>query len=181
MKDEDIVELYRQRDERAIRESEQKYGAYCRAVAVNVLGSEQDAEECVNDTWLRAWQSIPPARPASLSAFLARLTRNRAIDRLRTETRQRRDRSLTVALDELEDCIPCPDDTDAGLLTDLIAEFLRGQSALDRKLFVGRYWHAYPLADLGRAYGLTVNAVNLRLRRTRERLRAYLRERGYSV
>ncbi|MCQ2430670.1 MAG: sigma-70 family RNA polymerase sigma factor [Clostridia bacterium] len=181
MSDEEIIALFWARDERAVQESERRFGAYCRTVAMNVLHNSEDAEECVNDTWLKAWRSIPPQRPGSLSAFLGRLTRNTAIDRLRTDTRLRRSRDLTVALDELGDSIPCPDDTDAGLLTDLVTGFLRAQSELDRKLFVGRYWYAHSLDELGRAYGLTVNAVNLRLRRTRERLRAYLTERGYTV
>ena len=106
MRDSEITELYWRRDEAAITQSKLKYGAYCRAIAVNILGSPEDADECVSDTWLSAWNSIPPARPARLSAFLGRITRNRAIDQYRRDRAVKRaGGELPLCLDELGECI----------------------------------------------------------------------------
>ncbi len=176
-----IVELYWQRDERALRETADRYGALCLGVAMNILRDRADSEECVNDTYLKAWNAIPPARPSLLSAFLTRITRNLALDRYRARHRDKRDRHMTVMLSELADCIPAPEEGDAEELLTHIKAFLRGQEGLDRNLFVGRYFHAYEVKKLAAGYGMTPNAVSLRLRKVREKLRAYLNERGYSV
>lgn len=179
--DAEIVELYWQRNEQAIRRTAECYGAMCLQVAQNILGNLHDAEECVNDTYLKAWNAIPPARPTVLSAFLARITRNLALDRYRAKRRHKRSGEFTVMLSELGDCIPSPEETDATELLDHIKSFLYSQEAMDRNLFVGRYFHAYEVGRLARGYGMTPNAVSLRLHKTREKLRAYLNERGYSV
>ena len=176
-----IIDLYRQRSEQAVYLTHQRYGGLCTRVAQNILGNPADAEECVNDAYLKVWQSIPPARPTSLQAFLLRITRNLALDRLRTRRRQKRDEGFTVMLSELGDCIPAPEETNAEELLDHIKAFLAEADETDRKLFVGRYFHAYGVQRMAEAYGLTPNAVSLRLHKTRERLRAYLQERGYSV
>ena len=176
-----IIDLYWQRDEQAIRETAERYGALCLGVAMHILRDRADSEECVNDTYLRTWNAIPPARPRLLSAFLTRITRNLALDRYRARHRDKRNHHMTVMLSELADCIPAPEEGDAEELLAQIKAFLRGQDELDRNLFVGRYFHAYEVKHLAAGHGLTPNAVSLRLRKTREKLRAYLNERGYSV
>lgn len=181
MKDADIVALYFARDEEAIRESQQAYGGYCTTVAMNILSSPADAEECVNDTWLRAWQSIPPAKPLDLKAFLGRITRNLSLDRFRTLKRHKRNRDLEVAMEELSEAIPLPDDTENSLLRQLLNEFLAVTEPLNRRLFVGRYWYGHSVIALARHYGLTVNAVSHRLSRTRAALKEFLKKEGYNV
>ena len=179
--DTEIVDLYWLRDELAIQRTAEHYGALCLRVAMNILGNAADAEECVNDTYLKAWKSIPPARPAVLSAFLTKITRNLALDRYRSSRRQKRNGEFTVMLSELGDCIPAPEETNATALLGDIKAFLYGLDELDRNLFVGRYFHAYEVGKLANGYGMTRNAVSLRLYKTREKLRAYLHERGYHV
>ena len=181
MKDTDIVDLYFARDEEAIRISQKTYGNYCTTIAMNILSSQADAEECVNDTWLKAWQSIPPACPYDLKAFLGRITRNLSLDRFRTLKRHKRNRDLEVAMEELSETIPLPDDTKDSLLKHLFSEFLAQTDSLNRRLFVGRYWHGYTVGKLARHYGLTENAVSHRLARTRAALKEFLEKEGYRV
>ena len=186
MDDQRIIELFFARDEQAIRAVSDKYGDYCAHVAMRILGDFCDAEECVNTAYLTLWNTIPPARPTVLRTFLGRLVRNESINRHRANRRRRRDRggevSLDAILEEAGDCFPANDDTDAlKELPALLDAFLRGQDSLDRKLFVGRYYHAYKVADMAAHYGITAQAASMRLYRTRERLRAYLKERGIEV
>jgi RNA polymerase sigma-70 factor (ECF subfamily) len=180
MDDFSIIELYWKRNEDAIAETAKAHGRFCFGVSMNIVVNKADAEECVNDTYLRTWNSIPPQRPTSLRAFLGRIVRNLSIDRYRENHAACRNADLTVALDELASCLPAPDDIE-GELIPLLEEFLYGEEQLDRRLFMGRYWHAYPVKELARHYGLTPNAVSLRLSRVRDRLRAYLEERGYRL
>jgi RNA polymerase sigma-70 factor (ECF subfamily) len=180
MQDQQIIDLYFARNEQAIAETDKKYGADCMRVSYNILNSRQDAEECVNDTYLHTWRSIPPHRPDSLRAFLCRIVRNLSLNRLREMRAAKRSRELTVSLEELEDCIAV-DLHHADQLANLLSDFMEAQDELDRKLFMGRYWHAVPVKTLAEEYGMTPNAVTLRLKRTRERLRAFLEEGGYSV
>lgn len=179
--DREIIDLYWKRDELAIKRTDECYGGLCTRVALNILGNTADAEECVNDTYLKAWNSIPPERPRALAAFLTRITRNVALDRFRTKRRQKRGGEFTVMLSELGDCIPAPEETDATELLTHIKAFLGGLDETDRHIFVGRYFHAYEVQRMAEAYGMTPNAVSLRLHKTREKLRIYLNERGYSV
>jgi RNA polymerase sigma-70 factor (ECF subfamily) len=181
MKDTDIITLYNRRDERAIYETHQKYGDYCMSISVGILQNRQDAEECVNDTYLHTWKSIPPKQPSVLRTYLGKLTRNLSIDRLRTRRRARRDSEMTVSFEELEDVLAATEDTNEGELTDLLNSFLEALPDTERRLFVGRYWYAYPVNRMAEAYGMTPNAVSKQLARTRERLKSYLEERGYSV
>ncbi len=180
MEDQDIIELYFARDEEAIRETAEKYGRYCEGIAQAILGDRSDAEECVNDTYLRTWNSIPPRRPASLKAFLGKITRNLSIDRYRRRHTARGGGHMDIMLSELSSCLPAPEEGRSPL-SDLLDEFLAELEPLDRRLFMGRYWHAYPVNRLAEGYGMTPNAVSLRLHRVRERLRAYLTERGYPL
>ncbi len=180
MDDQTILDLYFARDERAIRETDRRYGALCHTVALNILRDRGDAEECVNDTYIKAWGSIPPARPASLSAFLCRITRNLALDRIRSKSRQKRNAAITVSLEELSECIPMRDE-DAGQLPTLLNQFLGRLDDLERQIFVGRYFHTCSVKALARLHGLTPKAVTMRLARTRDKLRIFLEERGYHV
>ena len=180
LSDEKIVHMYFMRDERAIRETDQKYGRLCMQISMNIVKSHPDAEECVSDTYLKTWNSIPPARPNSLGAFVCRIARNLSLNRLRNLRAAKRNRELTASLEELEACISLPDDV-AGRLPELLNGFLAGLDKEDRALFMGRYWYACSVGDLAKRTGMTANAVSLRLYKTREKLRAYLEERGYDV
>lgn len=177
-----IIDLYFARDERAISETDARYGRLCLQVSLGILGegSRPDAEECVNDAYLRTWNSIPPTRPHSLRAFLCRIVRNLSINRLRDLTNPRRARDLTVSLAELEACIPAPAEDDRELARH-ISDFLKKLDTLDCRLFMGRYWYGQPVKALASEWKLSANAVSLRLLKTRERLRTYLTERGYMI
>jgi RNA polymerase sigma-70 factor (ECF subfamily) len=180
MNDQDIIALYFDRNEQAIQETSHKYGAACMQVSMNILNSHPDAEECLNDTYLKTWNTIPPTNPHSLGAFVLRIIRNLSLNRLRDLRRLRRNRELTLSFEELEDCIPSPEETN-GELAELLSDFVERQGGTDRILFMGRYWFACPVQDLARRMNMTPNAVRQRLHKTRERLRAYLEERGYRV
>ena len=131
MNDQDIVELYFARDEQAIAETDKKYGKLCMQVSVNILENKSDAEECVSDTYLKTWNSIPPTRPSSLCAFVCKIARNLSLNRLRDARREKRNRELTVSFEELEECIPMPDES-VSELPYLLTAFLDGvKSASD--------------------------------------------------
>ena len=179
MEDETILDLYFAREERAIAETGKKYGGYCRSIAFNILRSHEDTEECVSDTWLRAWQTIPPQNPASLKAYLGRLCRCFAIDRYRHLRRRKRSRDMECVLTELDGI--CPNEPVTDGLKETLTAFLRGLEPLERDLFVGRYWYAYTPERLAQEQGLSRGAVNTRLMRTRNKLKDYLRKEGYTV
>ena len=180
MNDQDIIGLYFARNEQAIRETDKQYGKVCMQVSMNILDSRPDAEECVNDTYLKTWNAIPPTRPNSLCAFVCRIVRNLSLNRLRDLRRDKRNRELTVSLEELEACIPAAME-DAGELSTLLNSFLEELDETNRVLFMGRYWYSYAIDDLAKSMRLTKKAVYMRLHNTREHLRAYLAERGYRV
>lgn len=180
MNDQDIVALYFDRNEQAITETDKKYGKLCMQVSMNVLESKPDAEECVSDTYLKTWNSIPPTCPNSLCAFVCRIVRNLSLNRLRYLRQEKRNRDLTLSFEELEDCIPMPDEP-KNELPHLLTAFLDSQPEADRVLFVGRYWFHCSVKELGLRMDMTPNAVYLRLQKTRDKLRVYLTERGYQV
>jgi RNA polymerase sigma-70 factor (ECF subfamily) len=180
MNDQDIIALYFDRNEQAIAETDKSYGKACMQVSMNILDSRPDAEECVSDTYLKTWNAIPPTRPNSLCAFVCRIARNLSLSRLRDLRRQKRNQELTLSLDELEACIPAAVE-DARELSTLLNAFLEGLDETNRVLFMGRYWYSYAIDDLAAQMGLTDKAVYMRLHKTREKLRAYLAERGYRV
>lgn len=186
MEDRQIVELYWQKNADAISETSSKYGAYCFTIADHILNNAEDSEECVNDTWLHAWNAMPPQRPGVLSAFFGKLTRNLSLDRRRRlKAAKRGGNQVEVALHELEDCLPDrrrPDEElEASETAALISAFLRRQPQLDRVLFVRRYFHLEPLSDLAERFGLTAGQVKSRLHRTRQKLRAELEREGVAV
>lgn len=179
MDDKSIVALYFARNQDAIKETHIRYGAYCHSIAEGILNSHSDAEECVNDTYLAAWNSIPPKAPQNLRTFLGKITRNISLNRLKASRRYKRSPELLISLEELSACIPAPDEAEDTLLASLLDEFLSAIDPLDRKLFVGRYWYGRSVKTLAEGYGMTPNAVSIRLSRTREKLKIFLQERGY--
>ena len=186
MEDTAIIDLYWARSQQAIAASQEKYGAYCHTIARRILDQEEDAEECVNDTWLRAWNAMPPQRPGILSAFFGKLTRNLSLDRWRRNKAAKRGGSqVEIALHELEDCLPdrrSPDENlEAGETAALISAFLRRQSETDRALFVRRYFHLEPLDSLTRRFGMSMGQVKSKLHRMRGRLKLELEREGIAV
>ena len=181
MQDNDIIALYFERNQDAIQHTQAKYGAYCHSVSMNILNNRSDAEECVNDTWLRAWNAIPPQRPSVLRTFLGKITRHLSINRLKERHRQKRNTDLLLSFDELSECISLPEETTDTQLCAYLDEFLAITDSFDRQLFVGRYWYGRSVQDMAQHYSMTPNAVSQRLKRTRKNLKAFLEERGYSV
>ena len=183
VEDEEIVRLYYARDEGAIRQTEQKYGPFCRRLAANLLPAREDAEECVNDTWLRAWNAIPPQRPRVLRLFLARITRNLAFDRFQARSAEKRGGGeLDLALDELAECLGGADteaEFEARELGQCIRQFVRALPEREGNILVRRYFFADPVAEIAKRYGLSENNVMVILSRTRKKLKAHLLKEGY--
>ena len=186
MEDYQIIDLYWNRSENAISETAKKYGAYCRAIAYGILHSREDAEESVNDTWLGAWNSMPPHRPNILSSFLGRITRNLALNTHRNRSTQKRGGGeVVLALEELTECVPAPGDVqdalDARELGRVIQKFLETQPRRERNIFLRRYFGLEPIPVIADRHGITeVNARKI-LTRVRNKLRDYLTKEGYIV
>ena len=183
MEDREIVELYWQRSEEAIPASAARYGAYCRTVAYNILESGEDAEECVNDTWLSAWNAMPDKRPSRLGAFLAKITRNGAISRALEKTRLKRGGGqIPLALDELEECVPGGCDPEKALerleLERALRRFVSGLPETERRVFLARYWYLAPVAEIADKLGFTQSKTAGMLHRTRKKLQRLLQEEG---
>lgn len=185
MKDEAILELYWARSEAAIDETDRVYGRYCYTVAFGILRDQQDAEETVNDAWLKAWESIPPERPRSLKGFLARITRQLSINRLeRSIARKRGGGQYAMALDELAECIPDRSREDLAELTalrDALNRFLRSLPPEPRTVFIRRYWHTQSIAEIAANCGMSESKVKSMLLRSRNKLRKALTEEGFFV
>ena len=184
MEDKQIVSLYWARDPQAIDRSQEKYGPYCLSIARNILRQEQDAEESVNDTWLGAWNAMPPHRPERLSGFLGKLTRRISLKRWEAARAQKRFGDETaLALEELGDCIPLGGDAQQALegreLTRLLNRFLSGLPAAQRQVFLARYWYGAAVKDIARQFGYSESKVKSMLHRTREKLRLTLEKEGY--
>ena len=182
MDDKQIIELYFARDERAIEETRSRYGRLLRSVAMTILNSQPDSEECENDTYLRTWNNIPPTRPTYFSAFLSKITRNLAINRLRN-----RERRVTFAteliFEELAEAIPSGegDISEDIELRDAINGFLESLSRTKRQIFVKRYFFMRDVKDIAKELGLTVSGVKVSLHRARNELREYLESRGIVI
>ena len=186
MEDGKIIDLYWARSQQAIEASQEKYGAYCHTIARRILEQEEDAEECVNDTWLHAWNAMPPQRPNILSAFFGKLTRNLTLDRWRrARAAKRGGNQVEIALHELEDCLPdrhSPDEAlEARETAAIISEFLRRQEETDRKLFIRRYFHLESLEELRGEFFMTEGQVKSKLHRLRKKLKAELEREGVAV
>lgn len=186
MEDEKIVALYFARDEQAVAQTDQKYGPYCFTLANRILCNDADAEETVSDTYLKAWQTIPPTRPRVLRLFLAKITRNLAFDRWRRETAQKRGSGeIPLVLEELEECIGKEPDVDARLeareLARTIAAFLDTCPAREQNVFLRRYFFVETTEEIAQRYRMTPAAVLKNLSRTRKKLKERLIQEGYVV
>ena len=185
LEDHEIIGLYWARDDSAISETDCKYGAYCSRIAVNILNSRSDAEECVNDAYLGVWNTIPPQHPNPLLTYLCRIVRNRSIKRYHANTAQKRNSSYDVALDELTQCIPATETVESALsakeLTRLLDAFLAELDQRNRMLFVRRYWYADDIPALAERFHMSRNSVSIRLSRIRKKLRDYLQKEGVSL
>lgn len=182
--DEEIIGCYFQRDERAIAATSQKYGRQCYAVSFNILRVQEDAEECVNESYLKVWNAIPPERPHDLKYYLLKIVRNVSLNRLDFLKSKKRSRELEISLSELEDVLPdesIPPELGISELTELINEFLDRLSRDERIIFVRRYWHFDSISVISAEFGFGQSKVKTSLMRTREKLRKYLREEGFEI
>ncbi|MDO3411394.1 RNA polymerase sigma factor [Saccharibacillus sp. CPCC 101409] len=175
-----ILNLFLNKDETAIAEAAKRYGAYCRSISYNILGDKRDAEECVNDTWLKTWNAIPPGRPRRLSFFIGRIARNLAFDRFKAKKTQKRGGEAQTVLLELDACLPAAESVEDSLLERELARainaFLRTLPMSERHLFIARYWHGEPLAQIAKRFGMRENRVKAALFRTRSRLKIHLEQ-----
>jgi RNA polymerase sigma-70 factor (ECF subfamily) len=186
VEDGEIVELFRRREEAAVGHAAQKYGARLRAIAYGITGDGQTAEECENDTYLEAWESIPPHDPTGyLFAYLARITRHLALNACRRRSAQKRRAEFTELTAEMEECIPAPDDTagrlEAQELGRAIDRYLRTLSEEKQIIFVRRYWYLDPVEAIARRLGVGQSKVKMTLLRCREGLREYLMKEAYDL
>ena len=183
MDDTQIVELYWTREESAIEETATKYGSYCHSIAENILHNEDDAKECVNDTWLDAWNSMPPHRPSVLSTFLGKLTRRISIDKWRRSTAKKRgDGQLPLVLSELEDCVSdgksIEEEAERKLLAEVITSFIKSLPETEQKVFLCRYWYMDSVSSIAARFRFSESKVKSMLYRTREKLRVRLEKEG---
>ena len=186
MTDQQIVALYWQRSESAIAETDRHYGRYFHYIAYSILQDEEDAKETVNDTYLKAWNTMPPQRPNHLKAFLGRITRQLSINRLEYNTAQKRAGSqYWVTLEELNVCIPADgsgeDFADLMALRDSLEEFLHSLPQQSRRIFIRRYWHLHSISEIATDFSISESKVKSLLMRTRNKLKQHLTEGGFSV
>lgn len=184
MNDNGIIQLYWDRNDQAISVTSEKYGRYCKAIARNILNSEEDAEECVNDTYLNAWNSMPTHWPKQLSTFLGKITRNLSFNRYRRSHAEKRGGGeMAIVLNELADCVSDLDTPeriiDRQELAGAINSFVKGLPLRKRNIFVRRYWYAEPVSDIAKDCGMPQATVSKTLERTRKQLKAYLTERDF--
>ena len=181
MDDTGIIDLYWARDERALTETERKYGPYCRSISYHIVKNKQDAEECVNDTWVRAWNAIPPQRPFALGAFLAKIVRNVSLSHYRKAHTQRRGGGqMPLILEEIRDMTADGPEhlLEAAELSRHLDRFLRQLPQKDCCVFMRRYWYMDSLEDIARRYHMALGSVKSSLFRTRKKLREYLEQEG---
>ena len=183
MNDKQIVALYFKRDEKAIEETALKYGQYCFSVAINITGNRSDAEECVNDTYLSAWNSIPPHQPSVLSTFLGKITRRISIDKWRKSGAEKRGGGQTaVVLDELSECIPDKNNVEhtveSRIVSDIINSFIKDLPDKDRRVFLCRYFYLDSVESISTRFGYSQSKVKSMLYRTRQKLRTRLEKEG---
>lgn len=186
MEDNKIIELYLSRNENAVKETEAKYSAYLSAVSMNILNNREDSSECVNDTYFKAWNSIPPHLPPCLRYFLGKITRELSIDRIRKKRAAKRSGSeYELSLEELEECIPKGKDpvkeAECSLLAEVIGDYLRQCKEEARDTFVMRYYFCDSIKMIAGSFGISESKVKSMLFRTREGLRKHLEKEGFSV
>lgn len=183
MDDEKIIALFMERSEQAITETSQKYGRYCHYIAYQILRNDEDSEECVNDTYLRAWHAIPPKHPNRLQTFLGKITRHLSLNKLEKQSAQKRGGGQKEAiLHELTQCLPAQEDTacavDGMVIREVLDRFLEGLPDETRKLFVRRYWYMSPIREIAKDYSLSESKVTVTLFRTREKLKTAFEKEG---
>lgn len=185
MDDEKIIELFFNRSEQVIEEVDKKYGKTCHNISYNILHNKLDAEECVNDAYLGAWNAIPPARPNPLLTYLCKIVRNLSLKRYEFNTAIKRNSTYDVAMEELESCLSSPETVESEIalkeLTHIIENFLDSLSTENRVIFLRRYWFSDTYSDIAARVGMTEKNVSVRLTRIREKLRNYLTEREVLV
>ena len=186
MEDTKIVQLYWDRDQNAITQTAHKYGKYCSSIAKNILGNHEDAEECVNDTYMNAWNSMPPHRPTMLSTFLGKITRNLSFNKFKhTHADKRGGSVLPAVLDELNDCVSGRSNVEKEIeykeLIKAINDFLDTLSPQKRSIFICRYWYTDSISSIALQHGMKENAVSMTLNRLRLKLHNYLSEREFEL
>lgn len=185
MKDASIVKLYWERSEKAIKETDLKYGKLCRHLSDNILNDLSDAEECVNDSYLAVWNAIPDARPENFSAFLCRIVKNLSFKRLEHITAQKRKPEVLISLDELQECISSSSNPEASCdaveLAEVISGFLRKQDEQSRNIFLRRYWYYDSVKCIADAYGMKEEKVSQTLFKIRKKLKKHLEQEGYNI
>lgn len=181
MEDSKIISLFWERSEDAITQTSQKYGKYCYTIAYNILANNEDSEECVNDTYLRAWDSIPPKKPTRLGAFLAKITRNLSLNLYEKKLAQKRGGGqVPLLLDELSQCVSSGFDISSSSfeISVCINEFLKTLSSQNRRLFVKRYFYSLPISEIAKGEQMSENRVSVSLFRLREKLKNLLEKEG---
>ncbi len=183
MKDAEILDLYWDRNERAIEETQKSYGKYCYSIAFRILHDREDSEECLNDTWLRAWNAMPPKRPGRLGLFLGTITRNLSFDKWKYKNAMKRGSGgMEVELEELLECIPAASSTEdaveAAELERIINDFLHTLSEQECNVFLRRYWYVEEYNEIAKRYQMKLNTVKTSLFRTRKKLKNYLEQEG---
>lgn len=186
MDDNGIIQLYWDRDDRAISATSEKYGQYCRAIAWNILGNTEDTEECLNDTYLNAWNSMPTHWPEQLATFLGKITRNLSFNKYKHNRAEKRGGGeITLVLDELGDCVSDSDSIeqiiDRQEIIKAVSSFVRTLSLTKRNIFIRRYWYADSVSDIAKDYKMSQGNVSKSLERTRKNLKAFLEERGFEL
>ena len=185
MEDQQIVDLYFARSESAITETDRKYGRYCHSIAYNILEDHEDAKEIVNDTYLKAWNTIPPNRPDPLKPSVGMISRHLSLDRYEEYHTQKRGGQVPLVLEELAECIPDNDSReDIGesvALKDALAKFIRSLPDKTQMIFLRRYWYASSVAEIAEEYGMRENSVNVLLHRTRKKLKDHLQKEGFDL
>ncbi len=183
MEDSEIISLYFEREEDAIKETSNKYGNYCSTIAWNILGNKEEAEECVNDVYMKLWNSIPPNRPNKLSAYIGKITRNTAIDYVEKKSAKKRNNGqLDIILSELEECVyinSLDDEFNEKLLIQYINSFLESLSFQNRNLFIKRYWYAYSIDEIAKEFKISKSKVKSILLRLRKKLKKHLEKEGF--
>ena len=185
MEDKQIVDLYLERSESAISETDKKYGRYCHYIAYRILENDEDAKEIVNDIYLKAWNTIPPNRPDPLKPYVGMLSRHLSLDRYEEYHTQKRGGQVMLVLDELAECIP---DGNSGedigesiALQDALNKFVWSLSDKAQKVFVRRYWYSSSISEIAKEYGIKESSVTVLLLRTRKKLKAFLQKEGFDV
>lgn len=185
MDDKMIIELFFERSEKAITELSDKYGLLCKYIANNILNCDSDAEECVNDTYLAVWDTIPPNTPAPLKAYICRIARNIALKKYHSNTAQKRNTQYDVSLSELEGCFSDSDEIDGNInakeTAKIISQFLEEQPVQVRVMFIKRYFYCESLENIAKHFKTSKHYVSVKLSRTRDKLKKHLSERGVEI